>query len=156
MASGTGNIQTINFFALFIILATVFYGLNVNILKYYLGDMKPIHISSISMLMIGPFALLYLIINSNIRSTLLNDPYSLLPFFYVVILGVVGTAIAMSLFNKLIMITNTVFASSVTYLIPVIAVIWGLIDGEILHLQHYFGMTTIIIGVLVANKGRNM
>jgi len=156
MASGTGHLVKINFFALLIILATLFYGLNVNILKFYLGDLKPVHIASISMLMIGPFALLYLILFSNIRSTLMNDWSNLLPFFYVVILGVVGTAIAMSLFNKLIKITNTVFASSVTYLIPIIAVIWGLIDGEILLLQHYLGMTAIIIGVLVANKGRNL
>jgi drug/metabolite transporter (DMT)-like permease len=155
MASETGNELKMNYFALFIILATILYGLNVNILKFYLGDLKPIHIASISMFMIGPFALLYLSLFSNIRPTLMNNWSNLLPFFYVVILGVVGTAIAMSLFNKLIKITNTIFASSVTYLIPIIAIVWGLIDGEILHIQHYIGMIAIIVGVLVANKGKN-
>ncbi len=156
LANGSGDIMRINLFALFIILATLFYGLNVNIIKYYLGDIKPVHIASISMLLIGPFAFLYLILFSDLRSILVDHKTSLLPLFYIVLLGVMGTAIAMILFNKLIKITNTIFASSVTYLIPIIAVIWGIIDGETLRFEHYAGMTAIIIGVLVANKGRNI
>ncbi len=155
LAKGSGNITQINLFALFIILATLFYGLNVNLIKYYLSDIKPVHITSISMLMIGPFAFLYLILFSDMRSILMHDEGGLLSLFYIILLGVVGTAIAMILFNKLIKITNTVFASSVTYLIPIIAVIWGIIDGETLHFEHYAGMAAIIAGVLVANKGRS-
>lgn len=156
LANGSGDITKINLFALFIILATLFYGLNVNIIKYYLSDIKPIHIASISMLLIGPFAFLYLILFSDLQSAFLEKEQGLISFFYIVLLGVVGTAIAMTLFNNLIKLTNTVFASSVTYLIPVIAVIWGIIDGETLRLAHYVGMTAIIIGVLVANKGRKL
>jgi drug/metabolite transporter (DMT)-like permease len=156
LANGFGDITKINLFALFIILATLFYGLNVNVIKYYLGDIKPLHIASISMLLIGPFAFLYLILFSDLGSILMHNRAGLLSLFYIILLGVMGTAIAMILFNKLIKITNTVFASSVTYLIPIIAVIWGIIDGETLRPEHYAGMTAIIIGVLVANKGRNL
>lgn len=156
LANGPDNITRINLFALFIILATILYGLNVNIIKYYLVEIKPLHIASISMLLIGPFALLYLILFSDMRSVLINNEGSVLSLCYIIFLGVMGTAIAMVLFNKLIKLTNTVFASSVTYLIPVMAVIWGNIDGEKLFFQHYSGMAAIIIGVLVANKGRHM
>ncbi len=155
LANGSGIIGTLNYFILFIILATLLYGLNVNILKYYLGDVKPIIIAAVSMMLIGPFALIYLILFSDVRSVVSRDLSNLIPLAYIVILGVIGTAIAMILFNKLIKITNTVFASSVTYLIPVIAVIWGLIDHEILRFQHYLGMAGIIIGVIIANKGKN-
>jgi len=155
LANGSGNISTLNYFVLFVILATIFYGLNVNILKFYLGDLKPVIIASVSMMLIGPFALMYLLLFSNIRSIIIQDLSNLIPFVYIIILGVIGTAIAMILFNKLIKITNTVFASSVTYLIPIIAVIWGLIDQEILLFQHYLGMIGIIIGVIIANKGKN-
>jgi drug/metabolite transporter (DMT)-like permease len=155
IASNAGNITMINLFAFLIIIATLFYGLNVNVIKYFLGDIRPVVIASISMMLIGPFAFLYLILFSDLWSNLLNHPEGPLSLFYIILLGVLGTATAMILFNKLIKITNIVFASSVTYLIPIIAVIWGIIDGESLGLIHYAGMAAIISGVLVANKGRN-
>jgi drug/metabolite transporter (DMT)-like permease len=156
LAGGPGFTLKINKFAFFIILATLFYGLNVNILKYYLAGIKPLQIASVSMLLIGPFALFYLIVFSDAGLHLMNNQSGVISLLYIVILGVVGTAIAMALFNKLIKNTNTVFASSVTYLIPIVAVIWGIVDSERLFFQHYFGMAAIIIGVLIANKGRNM
>jgi drug/metabolite transporter (DMT)-like permease len=143
---------TINVYALLIILATLFYGFNVNILKYVLSDMKPLHITSISMFMIGPFAIIYLVASGSFAKMMHLDSHSIFPLFYIVVLGVFGTALALILFNKLVKVTNTVFSSSVTYLIPIVAVIWGIIDGEILLVQHFLGMLGIIFGVLIANR----
>ena len=67
-------------------------------------------------------------------------------------LGIMSTAVAMTMFNKLVQISSTIFASSVTYLIPIIAVIWGLLDNEVLLLQHYLGMLVILIGVYITNR----
>lgn len=155
-AGSGGEILQINYYVLLIVLATILYGFNVNILKYYLGDIRPIHITSFSMMMIGPFSLVYLIFYADVIQTLRHDVQNYIPLFYIVFLGVAGTAISLILFNKLVKITNIVFSSSVTYLIPIIAVIWGLIDGEELYFQHYLGMIFIIIGVLLANKGRRI
>jgi len=155
VTAGTGyDLTQINIYALLIVLATILYGFNVNILKYYLGDIRPVHITSFSMMLIGPFSLVYLLFYADVLQTLRSDIHNLIPFSYIVFLGVVGTAISLILFNKLVKITNIVFSSSVTYLIPVVAVIWGLIDNEVLFTQHYIGMIFIIIGVLLANKGR--
>jgi drug/metabolite transporter (DMT)-like permease len=148
-----GRITNINFYALLVVLATILYGMNVNIIKYYLGEIRPVHITSFSMMMIGPFALLYLLWYADVRDTLQQDPRNFIPLGYIIFLGVAGTAIALILFNKLVKITNIVFSSSVTYLIPIVAVIWGLIDQEILLFQHYLGMIFIILGVLLANLG---
>ncbi len=73
---------------------------------------------------------------------------------YTVLLGVMATAVALILFNKLVQITEPLFASSVTYLIPIVAVIWGLIDHESLQLMHFAGMATIILGVYITNRVR--
>ena len=143
-----------NYYALLIVLATILYGFNVNILKYYLGDIRPVHITSFSMMLIGPFSLVYLILYSDVLETLKSDLHNLIPLGYIIFLGVVGTAISLILFNKLVKITNIVFSSSVTYLIPIVAVILGLIDNEVLLVQHYVGMVFIVLGVLLANKGR--
>ncbi|MEQ9164978.1 MAG: DMT family transporter, partial [Fulvivirga sp.] len=70
----------------------------------------------------------------------------------IVLLGVMGTAIALILFNQLVKITTPIFTSSVTYLIPIVAVIWGILDGEQLFLGHYLGMAAIIFGVYLANR----
>jgi drug/metabolite transporter (DMT)-like permease len=155
VTAGSGyNFTQINYYALFIVLATILYGFNVNILKYYLGDIRPVHITSFSMMLIGPFSLVYLLVYADVLQTLKSDLNNLIPLGYIVFLGVVGTAISLILFNKLVKITNIVFSSSVTYLIPVVAVIFGLIDNEILLMQHYAGMVFIVLGVLLANKGR--
>jgi drug/metabolite transporter (DMT)-like permease len=155
-AGTSGENFQISYYALLIVLATILYGFNVNILKYFLGDIRPVHITSFSMMMIGPFSLIYLIFYADVVQTIKLDIQSLIPLLYIIFLGVVGTAISLILFNKLVKITNIVFSSSVTYLIPVVAVIWGIIDGEVLLLQHYLGMVFIIIGVLLANKGRRI
>jgi len=155
VTAGTGfDFSRINYYALLIVLATILYGFNVNILKYYLGDIRPVHITSFSMMLIGPFSLVYLLLYADVITTVRSDVNNLLPFGYIIFLGVVGTAISLILFNKLVKMTNIVFSSSVTYLIPVVAVIWGLLDHEILLTQHYFGMIFIIFGVLLANKGK--
>lgn len=155
VTAGSGyDLSKINYYALLVVLATILYGFNVNILKYYLGDIRPVHITSFSMMMIGPFSLIYLVFYADVLQTLRSDIHNLIPLGYIVFLGVIGTAISLILFNKLVKITNIVFSSSVTYLIPVVAVIWGIIDNEVLLIQHYIGMIFIIIGVLLANKGR--
>ncbi|HRX01187.1 MAG TPA: EamA family transporter, partial [Cyclobacteriaceae bacterium] len=75
-------------------------------------------------------------------------------FGFVVILGLMSTAVATVVFNKLVKTNSPLFASSVTYLIPIVAVMWGVIDGEHLLTGHYIGMVLIIGGVYLANRKR--
>jgi drug/metabolite transporter (DMT)-like permease len=56
------------------------------------------------------------------------------------------------LFNKILQISSPVFASSVTYLIPIFAFIWGILDGETITIQHFVGMAIILLGVFLVNK----
>ncbi|HIP26411.1 MAG TPA: permease, partial [Flavobacteriaceae bacterium] len=72
--------------------------------------------------------------------------------FYIVILSVIGTAIAKVFFNKLVQISSPVFSTSVTYLIPIVAVFWGFLDGERLSVMQLFSGLIILIGVYLAKK----
>ncbi len=63
-----------------------------------------------------------------------------------------STSLATILFNKLVKISSPLYTSSVTYLIPVVAVLWGLFDGEKLYAGHFAGMAAIICGVYLANR----
>jgi drug/metabolite transporter (DMT)-like permease len=71
---------------------------------------------------------------------------------YIAILGIVGTGIANILFFKLIQISSPVFATSVTYLIPIVAFFWGLLDHEILTPIQFVGAFIILIGVYLSSK----
>jgi drug/metabolite transporter (DMT)-like permease len=63
-----------------------------------------------------------------------------------------STSVATIIFNYLVKISTPLFTSSVTYIIPIVAVIWGLLDGEQLVVWHFIGMITIIGGVYLANR----
>ena len=153
MFAGTdGAITSLNYFGLYIVVATIMYGTNVNVIKYKLHGIKAIPLTSMAFTLILPFAAGYLFFASDFTTKLATVPGAWMALFYVGILGVFGTALAMALFNKLIQFVSPVFASSVTYLIPIVAVAWGLFDNEVLLTQHYVGMVIILIGVYITNR----
>ena len=153
MFAGTdGAWSSLNYFGLYIVLATIFYGTNVNIIKYKLHGVKAIPLTSMAFALVLPFAAGYLFFASDFVYKVNTVPGAWMAVFYVSILGVFGTALAMALFNKLIQFVSQVFASSVTYLIPIVAVAWGLLDNEVLLTQHYVGMIIILLGVYITNR----
>jgi drug/metabolite transporter (DMT)-like permease len=133
----------------------MFYGYNINIINFRLADLKSAHIISFSLMIIGPLALIYLLADGGIPQIMLHNSSALMSLLALVTLGVFGTAIAYMLFNKMIKITDPVFSSSVTYLIPVVAILWGILDGEKLIFKHYLGIIIIIFGVFIANRNKN-
>ena len=71
---------------------------------------------------------------------------------YILILGVLGTGIANIIFFKLIQISSPVFATSVTYLIPVVAFFWGMLDQELLTPVQLFGAFIVLVGVYLSAR----
>lgn len=147
-----GSIGKVNFYALFVVGATLCYGINLNIIKKYLAGIKPLMITSISLLLVSPLAGIYLFFMTDFVDKVQYAENAMSALSYLLILGIVGTALALILFNKLVQITSPVFTSFVTYLIPVVAVIWGVLDGEVLVWGHLLGMLSIIGGVYIANR----
>ncbi len=145
-AGGTQNYL----YVLLVVIATLSYAINVNLIKKYLSDLNSLSITT------GNFAILLipaLIILSTTdfsqRMHLQEAQHSIL---FVMILGVLGTGIANVLFFKLIQISSPVFATSVTYLIPIVAFFWGLLDNEMLTPIQFFGAFIILIGVYLSAK----
>ncbi len=143
---------SINYHALYVVAATILYGLNVNIIKATLQKISAVGVTSLSFFMVLPFTIGYLVLNGNVLNTLETSSSANLSLFYIALLGVLGTAVAMILFNKLVQIKSPVFASSVTYIIPIVAIAWGLIDNEVLGAIQYLGIVIVILGVYIANK----
>ena len=152
IAGSGGELGNFNYFAIFVILATLCYGFNLNILKTQFSVLTPKIITSISLLLIAPLAGGYLFGSTDFIWKMQHQEGAGLALFYICILGVIGTAFALILFNRLVQLTSPVFTSFVTYLIPIVAVIWGILDGEVLVTGHYIGIVLIIMGVAFANR----
>jgi drug/metabolite transporter (DMT)-like permease len=151
MVSSSGGLGDFNYFVLFVIVATVLYGIATNLVKTYFMEIDSLTLTSLTFLAVGPIAII-LLLGTDFISRMSSVDGAGLSLFYLFILGVVGTAFSLILFNRLIQITSAVFASTVTYLIPIAAIGWGLIDGEVLFPLHFVGMGLIIGGVYTVNK----
>ncbi|HOX78711.1 MAG TPA: DMT family transporter [Bacteroidales bacterium] len=139
-------------YAVYIIFATICYATNVNIVKYKLKDTDALTITVFSFFTIGIPILLYLLLFTGFINKMTTIPTSWEGLGYIGILAVVGTGMALIAFNKLVKIASPVFAASVTYLIPVVAVSWGMIDGEKITIFAFFWMMVILLGVFLVNK----
>ena len=152
IASTSGSdLNQFNYYALFVVLATILYAINSNLIKFKLHGLKAVTITSISMLIVGPFSMLILVFFTDYFQKFGVEGIGLATF-YMSLLGIIGTAVALIIFNKLVQLTSPLFTSSVTYLIPIVAITWGVLDGETIVLSHLIGMLFILIGISISNR----
>ena len=140
-------------YTIWILLATISYGFNINIVGHYLKDINPIHLAvvSITCMMIPTGIVLW---QQNFLQLPFNDDETLLAVINSVMLGVAGTAVATALFYVLVKKAGGLFASLVTYGIPFIALTWGFIFGEQITLLQISCLGIILFGVYLANMPR--
>ena len=153
------HLVTINSYALYIVLATFFYATSINQIKAKLPHLTGVQVTSFSFMFIGPVALIYLF-TTNLNPALASPGWPL-HLLALATLGIVGTALAMLLMNSLIRHSSAVAASSVTYIIPIFAIMWGLLYGEKVTLLNLICMCFILTGVYLINwkkqkKGQNV
>lgn len=138
------------YYALLVIIASVFYATNVNLVKKHLSGMAPLSITTGNFLVMLLPATLILYFTDFLD--VVSMPQVQHSMLFIVILGVIGTGIANIIFFKLIQLSSPVFATSVTYLIPIVAFFWGLLDNEMLTPIQFFGAFIILIGVYLSAK----
>ncbi len=140
-------------YAVFPLISSVGYAFNINIIKRYLHDLEPLAITTGNFLVISIPSIVILFFTGFFTEIELSQATQT-AFLYLCILGIVCTAIAKILFNNLIQISSTIFTSSVTYTIPIVATLWGFLDGERLNYIQILSGVVILIGVWLVNKNR--
>ncbi len=148
-ASFTGNMEQI----IAVIIATLLYGLSLNLIKHKLAGFTSIEITSLSfasILIPSAFAFFYF----QTPAVMFTNPAAGPAFLYISILGIIGTAMAVFLFNGIIKKSSALFASSVTYLIPIVAVIIGLSFSEEITYNQVGAMVIVLLGVFIVNYGQ--
>jgi drug/metabolite transporter (DMT)-like permease len=148
---GQSNLQ----FSFYVILATIFYAISVNVLRHKLAEVDAVLTTGFAIMFAGIPSGIYLFTTDFISKTqtMNSAGFSLLS---VTLLGLFGTAVSTFLFIRLIKSSGALFASSVTYFIPFVAILWGIGDGEKLGLTQLAGFAAILCGVYLINKSRSL
>ncbi|MEO4006846.1 EamA family transporter [Flavobacterium sp. CAU 1735] len=133
------------YFAILVVIAAVCYAMNVNLIKKYLSDVNSLSITT------GNFVVLMIpaiiVLSCTDFFQVAGQAQVQESVLYIAILGILGTGIANIIFFRLIQMSSPIFASSVTYLIPVVAFVWGILDNEKMELFQIVGALIILIGV---------
>ena len=139
-------------YVMFIVLAAFCYAVNANLLKYKLPNIPALGIVFMSFLFLIVPAFVVLLFSDFPFSNFTSNPLIIESIVYIVILALFGTAIAKVLYIKLLAISSPVFSVSTTYLMPVVAIFWGLLDGEDFKLTQFIGTSIILVGVYLVTK----
>ncbi len=138
-------------YASLVLLGTISYGVNVNLVSHYLKEMKPLHIATISLAFMSiPSG--WLLWQQGFLQVDFADTRVQWAVFNCVLLGIVGSAFATILFYILVQKASGLFASLVTYGIPFVALFWGFMNGEVISLPVIICLSIILLGVYLANR----
>lgn len=148
------NAHQSNIYGILVLAACVCYGISVNTIKTKLSAIPSVVIASVAFLLTFPVMLIVLL-STNFTSTVTSNELALQGLGYISILSVLGTALALVLYNVLIKRTSTVFASSVTYVIPIVALSWGLLDGETINTYQLLCIPIIFAGIYLINTPKD-
>ncbi len=141
---------SINIYVYLVVFASLLYAISANVIKRYLYDLDSTDITTIVFLIVGPLSGVYIFSTDFI--VLFDNNKAFESLAYITILAIICTALAGVMFYKLIKISSPTFATSVTYLIPIVALFWGFIDGEKLIGQYFVGVALIFSGLYLVNK----
>ena len=134
-----------------VLLATIGYALNVNIIKKHLNDISALAVTTGNFIFVFLPGLVILYFSGFFESILTSREMQI-SAGYILVLSIIGTALAKVVFNKLVQISSPVFASSVTYTMPIVAVAWGVFDGETFSFIQALAAGVILVGVYLSNK----
>ncbi|MAU63214.1 MAG: permease [Flavobacteriaceae bacterium] len=139
----------------FIIIASICYATSLNMLKVYLQEVPATSIALGNFICILPPSIIILFYSGFMNIDLVKNLEVQNSLFYIIILSIFGSAFAKILFNKFVQIASPVFVSSVTYTLPIVAIMWGIYDGETITFTQFIASGIILLGVFLANKKTN-
>lgn len=141
-----------SWFALLPVLGTLGYGFSGNIVKRHLHGVPPMATTVGALTWVGPLSLA-LALQSGLPEKLRTDPHAWWALGHVAVLAVMSSALALVLWNMLLQRTTAIRASMVTYLMPVVAMGWGLLDDESLGPAQLGMIALVLAAVWLVSSG---
>lgn len=140
-------------YAFFLFPASLGYAISLTTIKFKLQHLPSVAITALSFLIILPLAI-GIAFFTNAFNAVVDQSDGLISLGYLSVLAVIGTAIAVILFTKLIAISNHIFASAIAYMLPVVAIFIGVLDGEEFPANNFIWVALILFGVLLMNQSK--
>lgn len=138
-------------YALMVVAATALYATSSNTVQRFLKAQSSVVISSVSFLLMGPLGL-GILFASPFLQTMHTHPAAWSSVGYISILALFGTVLASIFFFRLVQLRDALFASIVSYLVPIVAMLWGLFDQEGIRGIQLLGTGLILAGVYLSRK----
>ncbi|OUU21997.1 MAG: permease [Flavobacteriaceae bacterium TMED48] len=138
-----------SWYAFLVMAATLCYSINVNLIKHKLQGVPALAIALGNFIAIVIPAFGVLLFTDFPWTKITSSPEVSSSIGYILILSLFGTALAKVMFNELVSISTAVFSISITYLLPIVAIAWGILDGEKFTLIQWLGCALILLGVYV-------
>lgn len=154
VAKGTGYGNEVFLGSVLIVAATIGYAISVNLIKQYLQGLNALHITAFTFSLIFIPSTIYLFF-TDFYETVQTNPKVWQGIGYTAVLALIGTTLAIILFNYLIKISHVLFATSVTYLIPIVAIFWGVVNQESFNTIQMLAMPVLLVGVYLVNRPIN-
>jgi len=142
-----GGGAELNLWALLVVLATFLYAVNINLVKNHLAGTHPVTITAVALVPIGLLAASILFFGTEFVSKVGQPGFWGVPLLCSLTLGVFGSALSIILYNRLLKQISAVMASTVTYLMPVVSLCWGVWDGEQIQLWQIVGLVLVLAGM---------
>lgn len=149
--SSIGSVNNEWIYGSLIVLGAFLYGTNVNLIQAFFRHVKSIHLSTFAFFMLG-IPILLIIPFTDIPYKVIHHPLGWLSLGYMAILAIAGTMLSLIIFYKLVQQTSALFGASVAFMIPIVAMLWGVVDGERITLFHILSMGLIILGVYLSRR----
>jgi drug/metabolite transporter (DMT)-like permease len=140
------------YYGLLVVFATICYAISINGIKRYLNDLDSLSATVWAFSLTGPISLVFLLGFTDFTSVITTHPQAISSLGYICILAFIGTAFSVVIYNTLIKQAGAVFASSCTYIIPIVAIMWGLFDGETISIIQLGAIILIIFSVYLINR----
>jgi len=141
------------FYTSLIVIASILYGLNVNLVKKYFDNHNTLILTAASFIFFGPVSIIILA-KTDFLHQMQNNDKALMALLSVATLSLFSTVISTVLFFRLVQKSNAVFASSVSFTAPVVALLWGWLDGESFNVVNLISLSLILLGVYLTRNGR--
>ena len=139
-------------FSGFVLIASVCYAFNVSVIKKHMQDLNAMSIAVGNFAVICIPAFVVLVLTGFFNYEIVNSGIVQTSLLYMVLLAIFGTGVAKVMFNRLVQISTPIFSSSVTYTIPLVALLWGFLDGEKLNFIQIIAGVIILLGVFLSNR----
>jgi len=140
-------------YAILVVIASLGYALNANIVKKHLSDLSALAITTGNFLLLILPTLIILFF-TDFFTTFKGTEVQLNSLVWIAVLSLFGTGMAKVMYNKMVQISSPIFATSVAYIIPIVAVFWGVLDGEKLSYIQILAGLLILLGVYLVNRSK--